>query len=58
MPSRLLSELPVHFEPVAFLAIWLEGGSKREAIEGAFDGRHAARGQFGTGLLWQGEKDP
>ena len=48
--------ISVHFEPVAFLAIWLERGLKREAIDGAFDRRHAARGKLRTGVLWQDEK--
>ena len=56
--ARSFAQLPVHFEPVAFLAVWLERGLKREAIDGAFDRRHAARGELRTGVLWQDEKDP
>ena len=44
--ARSFAQLPVHFEPVAFLAVWLEGALKRETIEGAFDRRHAARELF------------
>jgi hypothetical protein len=40
------------------LAIWLEGGSKREAIEGAFDRRHTARRELRTRVLWQNKKAP
>lgn len=43
---------------MAFLAVWLEHGLKREAVDGAFDRRHAARGELRTGVLWQGEKGP
>ena len=35
--ARRFAELPVHFEPVAFLAVRFERGLKREAIDGAFD---------------------
>jgi len=31
---------------------------KGDAIDGAFDRHHAARGQFGSGVLWQDEKGP
>jgi len=48
----------VHFEPVAFLAVWLEGGLERVAIEGAFDSRHATRREFRTRVLWQNKKAP
>jgi len=43
---------------VAFLAVWLESGLKREAIEGAFDRRHAARRELRTRVLWQNKKAP
>ena len=43
---------------MAFLAVGLERGLKREAIDGAFDRRHAARGELRTGVLWQDEKGP
>jgi hypothetical protein len=33
------------------LAVWLER-SKGEAIDGAFDRRHAPRGELRTGVLW------
>src|SRR6266478_2785721 len=56
--SRSFAHLPVHFEPVASLAVWLERGSKREAIDGAFDRRHAPRGELRTGVLWQRKKGP
>ena len=55
---RGFAQLPVHFEPVAFLAVRLEGGLKREAIEGAFDRRHAARRKLRTRVLWQNKKTP
>jgi hypothetical protein len=41
---------------VAFLTIWLEGGSKREAIEGAFDRRHAARRELRTRVFGRTRK--
>jgi hypothetical protein len=50
--SRSFAHLPVHSEPVASLAVWLERGSKGEAIDGAFDRRHAPRGELRTGVLW------
>jgi len=37
---------------VASLAVWFERGSKGEAIDGAFDRRHAPRGELRTGVLW------
>ena len=43
---------------MALLAIWLERRLKREAIDGAFDRRHAARGELRTGVLWQDKKGP
>jgi hypothetical protein len=43
---------------VAFLPVWLERGLKRETIEGAFDRRHAARGELRTRVLWQNKKAP
>ena len=43
---------------MAFLAVWLEHGLKREAIDRAFDRDRAARGQLRTGGLWQSEKRP
>jgi hypothetical protein len=36
---------------MALLAIWLERRLKREAIDGAFDRRHPARGELRTGVL-------
>ena len=50
--ARSFAHLPVHSEPVASLAVWLERGSKEEAIDGAFDRRHAPRGELRTGVLW------
>jgi len=43
---------------MAFLAVRLDHGLKRDAIDGAFDRRHAARGKLRTGALWQDEKGP
>ena len=43
---------------MAFLAVWLERGSKGEAIESAFHWRHAARWEVSAGLRRQGEKGP
>ena len=43
---------------MASLAVWLERGSKGEAIDGAFNRRHAPRGELRTGVLWQGKKGP
>ena len=40
------------------LAVWLEHGLKWATVDGAFDRRHPARGQLGTGVLWQDEKCP
>ena len=51
-------QLSVHFEPVAFLAVWLERGLKDKAIDGAFDRRHPSRRQLRAGILWQDEKGP
>src|SRR5438874_12184728 len=50
--ARSFAHLPVHSEPVASLAVWLERGSKGEVIDGAFDRRHAPRGELRTGVLW------
>ncbi len=49
---RSFAKLPVNLEPVAVLAVRLERRLKREAIDGAFDRRHAARRELGTGVLW------
>ena len=60
-PAALARRLLVrfHFEPVAFLAVWLELGLKRNAIDGAFDWPSCPpRGELRTGVLWQGEKCP
>jgi len=43
---------------VALLAVWLEDGLKRAAIEGAFDRRDAARRELRTRILWQNKKGP
>lgn len=56
--ARSFAQLPVHFEPVALLAVWLERCSKREAIDGAFDRRYAAGRKLRTGVLWQDKKSP
>ena len=56
--ARSFAHLPVHYEPVASLAVRLERGSKGEAVEGAFNRRHAPRGELRTGVLWQGKKGP
>ena len=52
------AKLPVNLEPMAFLAVRLERGLKREAIDGAFDRRNAPRGELRTRLFWQDEKGP
>jgi len=49
--ARRFVQLPVHFKPVAFLAVWLQRGSKSEAINGAFDRGHAPRGELRTRVL-------
>jgi len=49
--AAAFGQLLVHSEPVASLAVWLERGSKGEAIEGAFD-RRRPRGELRTGVLW------
>jgi hypothetical protein len=56
--ARSFAHLPVHSEPMASLAVWLERGSKGEAIDGAFDRRHAPGGELRTGVLWEGKKGP
>ena len=56
--ARGFAQLPVHFKPVAFLAVGLERGLKRKAIDGAFDRRHAPGGELRTGVRWQSEKGP
>src|SRR5262249_36766435 len=56
--SRTFAQLPVHFEPMALLAVWLEHGLESEAINAASDRRHAPRRELGTGVLWQDEKGP
>src|SRR5437763_11516782 len=43
---------------MALLAIGLERGLEGVAIDGAFDRRHAARGELRAGVPWQGEKGP
>jgi hypothetical protein len=43
---------------VALLAVWLERRLKSEAIDGAFDRRHATRRKLRTSILWQDEKGP
>ena len=50
--ARSFAHLPVHSEPVASLAVWLERGSKGGAIDGAVDRRPAPRGELRTGVLW------
>ena len=56
--ARRFAHVPVHFEPVAFFAVWLERGSKGAAIDGAFDCRHAPRRELRADVFWQGEKGP
>jgi len=56
--TRSFAQLPAHSEPVASLAVWIERGSKGEAIDGAFNRRHASRRELRTGVLWQGKKGP
>ncbi len=56
--ARSFAQLPVQFEPVAFLAVGLEHGLKRNAVEAAFDRCHAPGGELRTGVLWQDEKRP
>src|SRR5262249_26067171 len=56
--ARSFAKLPIHFEPVAFLAVWLERRSKGSAIDRPFDYCHTARGELRTGLLWQVKKRP
>lgn len=51
-------QLPIDFEPVALLPVWLERCLKRKAIDGAFDRRHASRRKLRAGILWQDEKRP
>jgi hypothetical protein len=52
------AQLPVDFEPVAFVTIWLKHGLKREAIDRASGRRHSARRKSSTRILWQDEKSP
>ena len=56
--ARTLAKLPVNLEPVAFLAVGLERGLKREAIDGAFNCRNPARRKLRTSILWHYEKGP
>ena len=56
--ARSFAHFPVHFEPVASLAVRLERGPKVEAIDRAFDRRHAPGGELRTGVPWQGKKGP
>ena len=35
------AQLAVYFEPVAFLAVWLESGAKGDTVDGGFDRCHA-----------------
>jgi hypothetical protein len=56
--ARSFAQLPVHFEPMAFLAVCLEHSLKAAAIDRAFYRRHAAGGKVGTGALWQDEEGP
>src|SRR6516165_3020937 len=43
---------------MTFLAVWLEHGLKRNAIDSAFDRRHAPPCELRAGVLWQDEKGP
>ena len=56
--ARRFAQLPVHFEPVASLAVWFERGSKGAAIDAAFDRRHTPRGEPRTRAGWQSKKGP
>ena len=56
--TRSFAQRSVHFEPVASLGVRFKSGSKWDAIDGAFDSRHAPRRQFRAGALWQDKKGP
>jgi hypothetical protein len=56
--ARGFAHFPIHFEPVAFLAVGLECSSKGEAVDGPFDRLHAARRELPTGVVWQDKKGP
>jgi hypothetical protein len=56
--ARTFAKLPVNLEPVAFLAVGLQRGLKREAIDGGFNCRDPARRKLRTSILWQYEKGP
>lgn len=56
--ARGLTQSFLYFEPMTFLAVWLERSLERETIDDAFDRRHATRGELCTGVLWQHEKCP
>ena len=56
--ARSFAQLPVHFEPVAFLAVGIENRLKREAIDSAFDRCHAAGRELRTSVHWQNKKGP
>lgn len=48
-----VAERAVDFEPVATLAVGLEGGLEGGVVEGAGDGDLAARGEFCAGDFWK-----
>src|ERR1039458_391912 len=56
--ARRFAQLPVHFEPVASLAVRLECGPKGMAIDEAFHCRHTPCGELRTSALWQDKKGP
>ena len=56
--ARGFAHLFVHLEPMALLAVWLERGPEGITIDGAFNGRHAPRGELRTGIAWQDKKGP
>ena len=57
-PEGSFRPFPFPNSPVAFLAVWLKSDLKREAVEGAFDRRHAARRELRARVLWQNKKAP
>ncbi len=54
LSARRFAQLPVHFEPVTFLAVRLERGRERGAIDRTLNRRHTPRRYLRTGGLAQG----
>lgn len=52
------TQFSIHFKPMALLSVGFEHGLERNTIEGAFNCRHAPRGQLRTRAAGQDQKSP